>query len=130
MTESEAIKNADQFAENVMAGRSKGNEPTIFSAKNPLIKAFTMFQLEVNNPYGYLFKDVPNDLKAETNHWKLNLAKGYTAAFIGAYVYNELFSKLTGSDAAFDPLGIVEELLRDLGLFGDDEEEEKSLPRL
>lgn len=124
MTESQAIKNADQFSENVMAGRSKGNEPTLFNAKNPLVKAFTMFQLEVNNQYGYLFKDVPNDLKAETNHWKLNLAKGYTTAFIGAYVYNALFSKLTGSDAALDPIGIIEDLLRDLGLFDDDEEKE------
>ena len=124
MTESEAIKNADQFAENVMAGRSKGNEPTLFNAKNPFVKAFTMFQLEVNNQYGYLFKDVPNDLKAETEHWKLNLAKGYTTAFIGAYIYNALLEQVTGSDAALDPIGIVEELLRDLGLFGDDEEEE------
>jgi hypothetical protein len=124
MTESQAIKNADQFAENVMAGRSKGNEPTLFNAKNPLVKAFTMFQLEVNNQYGYLFKDVPNDLKAETNHWKLNLAKGYTTAFIGAYIYNEILSQLTGSDAALDPIGIIKDLLRDLGLFDDDEEKE------
>ena len=124
MSEAEAIANADQFAENVMAGRSKGNEPTLFNAKNPFVKAFTMFQLEVNNQYGYLFKDVPNDLKAETEHWKLNLAKGYATAFIGAYVYNELLSKLTGSDAALDPIGIIEELLRDLGLFDDDEEKE------
>lgn len=124
MTEEQAIANADQFAENVMAGRSKGNEPTIFNAKNPLVKAFTMFQLEVNNQYGYLFKDVPNDLKAETNHWKFNLAKGYTTAFIGAYVYNALLSKVTGSDAAFDPIGIIEDLMRDLGLFDDDEEKE------
>lgn len=124
MTESQAIKNADQFAESVMAGRSKGNEPTLFNAKNPLVKAFTMFQLEVNNQYGYLFKDVPNDLKAETNHWKFNLAKGYTTAFIGAYVYNALLEKVAGSGAALDPISIIEDLLRDLGLFGDDEEKE------
>ncbi len=124
MTETEAIKNADQFSENVMAGRSKGNEPTLFNAKNPITKAFTMFQLEVNNQYGYFFKDLPNDLKAESEHWKLNLAKGYTTAFIGAYAYNALFSALTGSDAALDPIGIIEDLLRNLGLFDDDEKEE------
>ena len=124
MSESAAIKNADQFAENVMAGRSKGNEPTLFNAKNPFVKAFTMFQLEVNNQYGYLFKDVPNDLKAETNHWKLNLAKGYTTAFVGAYVYNALLEQVAGSGAALDPISIIEDLLRDLGLFDDDEEEE------
>jgi hypothetical protein len=124
MSESQAIANADQFAENVMAGRSKGNEPTLFNAKNPFIKAFTMFQLEVNNQYGYLFKDVPQDLKAETNHWKFNLAKGYTTAFIGAYVYNALLEQVAGSGAALDPIGIIEDLLRDLGLFDDDEEKE------
>ena len=124
MSEAQAIKNADQFAENVMAGRSKGNEPTLFNAKNPFVKAFTMFQLEVNNQYGYLFKDVPNDLKAETKHWKFNLAKGYTTAFIGAYVYNALLEQVAGSGAALDPIGIIEDLLRDLGLFDDDEEEE------
>ena len=124
MSEAEAIANADQFAENVMAGRSKGNEPTLFNAKNPLVKAFTMFQLEVNNQYGYFLKDVPNDLKAETNHWKLNLAKGYTTAFIGAYVYNALLEQVAGSGAALDPIGIIEDLLRDLGLFDDDEEKE------
>ncbi len=124
MSESEAIANADQFAENVMAGRSKGNEPTLFNAKNPLVKAFTMFQLEVNNQYGYFFKDAPNDLKAETNHWKLNLTKGFTTAFVGAYVYNALMEQITGSGAALDPIGIIEDLLRDLGLFDEDEEKE------
>jgi len=124
MTESQAIKNADQFAENVMAGRSKGNEPTLFNAKNPLVKAFTMFQLEVNNQYGYLFKDAPNDLKAETKHWQLNLAKGYATAFVGAYVYNALMEQVAGSGAALDPIGIIEDLLRDLGFFDDDEEKE------
>ena len=126
MSESEAIANADQFAENVMAGRSKGNMPTLFESKSPLAKAFTMFQLEVNNQYGYFFKDVPNDLKAEANHWKLNLAKGYTTAFIGAYVYNALLEQVAGSGAALDPIGIIEELLKDLGLFDDDEEKEPS----
>lgn len=124
MTEAQAIANADQFAENVMAGRSKGNEPTLFNAKNPLVKAFTMFQLEVNNQYGYFFKDVPTDLKAETNHWKLNMAKGYTTAFLGAYAYNALLEQIAGSGAALDPIGIIEDVLRDLGLFDDDEEKE------
>lgn len=124
MSEADAIANADQFAENVMAGRSKGNEPTLFTAKNPLVKAFTMFQLEVNNQYGYLFKDVPNDLKTEANHWKTKYAVGLTTAFVGAYVYNELFKMVAGSKAAFDPIGIIKDLLRDLGLFDDDEEKE------
>jgi hypothetical protein len=127
MSEAEAIKNADQFAENVIAGRSRGNQPTLFDAKNPLVKAFTTFQLEVNNQYGYMFKDAPQDLKAETKHWKTNLTKGYVTMFLGAYAYNALYSSLVGRDAAFDPVGIIEDLLRDLGWFGDDEEEEEPI---
>lgn len=121
MSESEAIKNADQFAENVMAGRSRGNNPTIFDSKNPLMKILTAFQLEVNNQYGYMFKDMPQDVK---NGSKARLVKGYATMFLGAYAYNALYSSLTGRDSAFDPIGIVEDLLRDMGLLGDDEEEE------
>ena len=125
MSESEAIKNADQFAENVLAGRSRGNQPTIFDSKNPLVKTLTAFQLEVANQYGYMLKDMPQDMRNET---KAKLVKGYATMFLGAYAYNALFSSLTGRDAAFDPIGIIEDLLRDLGLFGDDEEEEEIAP--
>ena len=119
MSESEAIKNADQFAEGVIAGRSRGNQPTLFDSKNPLIKTLTAFQLEVNNQYGYMLKDMPQDMKNEST---AKLVKGYAAMFIGAYAYNALYSALTGRDAAFDPIRIVQELLGDL--FDEDEEEE------
>lgn len=121
MTEDAAIKNADQFAENVMAGRSRGNMPTIFNSKNPVTKVFTAFQLEVNNQYGYMFKDMPQDIGKNATG---KLIKGYATMFLGAYAYNALYSTLTGRDAAFDPIGIIEELLRDLGVFDDDEEKE------
>jgi hypothetical protein len=120
MSESQAIKDADQFAKNLIAGRSRGNQPTIFESKNPLIKICTAFQLEVANQYGYMFKDTPQDSKN-----KVRLVKGYATAFMGAYLYNALFSSITGRDAAFDPIGIIEDLLRDLG-FGDDEEKEEA----
>ncbi len=120
MSEAEAIKNADQFAENVLAGRSRGNQPTLFDAKNPLVKVFTAFQLEVNNQYGYIFKDMPQDVGKKHIG---KLIKGYATMFIGAYAYNALFSKLTGRDAAFDPIGILAGLLQDI--FGGDEEDEK-----
>lgn len=120
MSEAEAIKNADQFAKNVIAGRSRGNMPTIFDAKNPVTKLFTAFQLEVANQYGYMFDDVVKDSKN-----KSRLVKGYATAFVGAYVYNALYSTLVGRDAAFDPIGIIEDLMR--GLFDDDEENEDVL---
>ena len=120
MSEGQAIANADAFAEGLMAGRSRGNMPTIFDSKNPITKMFTAFQLEVANQYGYMFKDMPNEIGKK--HMGKLLA-GYAGMFIGANVYNALFSALTGRDAAFDPMGILYDLLKDLG-FGDDEEEE------
>ena len=117
MSEAQAIKDADQFAKNVMAGRSRGNAPTIFDAKNPLIKIATAFQLEVANQYGYMFDDVPKDSKNMAR-----LVKGYATAFLGAYLYNAIYSSLAGRDAAFDPIGIIEDLLRDL--FDEEEEPE------
>ena len=123
MSEVEAIKNADEFSENVMAGRSRGNAPTLFDAKNPVAKIFTAFQLEVNNQYGYMFKDAPRDLK---NEGIGKLVKGYATMFIGAYVFNALYSSLVGRDSAFDPIGIVEDLLKDSGA-GDEDEKEDSV---
>jgi hypothetical protein len=120
MSESQAIANADAFAEGIMAGRSRGNMPTIFDSKNPITKMLTAFQLEVSNQYGYMFKDMPNEIGTK-NIGKL--VNGYAGMFVGAYVYNALYSALTGRDAAFDPIGILEDLLKDLG-FGDDDEEE------
>ena len=120
MSENEAIHNADVFAENLMAGRSRGNAPTIFNDKNAITKMFTAFQLEVANQYGYMFKDMPQDI-GKKNIGKL--VKGYASVFIGAYVYNALYSALTGRDAAFSPLDILQDFFKDLGL-GDEEEEE------
>lgn len=125
MSENEAIKNADIFAANVMADRSRGNQPTLFDSKSPVAKVFTAFQLEVNNQYGYFFKDAPQDI---ANKSKARLAAGYATAFFGAYAYNALYSSLTGRDAAFDPIGIIQDLLKDLGFGGDDDEEEEIAP--
>jgi hypothetical protein len=119
MSEAQAIADADRFAENVIAGRSRGNEPTIFNSKNPITKMFTAFQLEVANQYNYMFKDMPIDIDS-----KGKLVKGYATMFVGAYVYNALYSSLVGRDVAFDPIGLIEDILKEFG-FGDDEEEDE-----
>ena len=117
MNESEAIQNADEFAEGVIAGRSRGNMPVIFESKNPITKIFTAFQLEVANQYDYMLKDMPIDMK---NEKKSKLAMSYATMFIGAYAYNSLYSTLTGRTAAFDPIRIIQEILGDL--FDDEED--------
>ena len=95
MSETDAIKNADRFAENILAGRSRGNMPTIFNSKNPITRMLTSFQLEVNNQYGYMFKDLPQDVG---NKSKAKLVKGYLGMFVGAFAYNALYSSLTGKN--------------------------------
>jgi hypothetical protein len=120
MSETQSIRDADQFCKNLMAGRSRGNAPSIFDEKNPVTKIFTAFQLEVANQYGYMFDDVPKDSKNV-----VRLVKGYATAFFGAYMYNALYSSLVGRDAAFDPIKIMEELMS--GLLDDEEENEDVL---
>lgn len=104
MTEAEAMDNANEFAKDVMAGRSKGDQPTVFNKKNPVYKLFTAFQLEVNNQYGYMFKDLPLDLKDEALG---KLALAYLKMFLGAYIYNYFAEKITGRKSAFSPIDMA-----------------------
>ena len=100
----EALDNADEFAKDVMAGRSKGDMPTLFNKKNPLVKLFTAFQLEVNNQYGYMLKDLPVDLGDDA---KEKLVAAFVKMFLGAYLYNMLSEKITGRKSAFSPIDIA-----------------------
>ena len=104
MSEIEAIKDADRFGANVIADRSKGALPTKFEEKNPLTKMFTQFQLEVNNQYRYMFKDIPRDL-AEKGLGTIALA--FLKMFVGAWLYNEASEKITGRKPAFSPIDLI-----------------------
>lgn len=104
MNPTEALKNADTFANNVMAGRDKASLPTAFNSKNPFIKLFTSFQLEVNNQYKYMLKDLPSDLKDEGLS---KLIGAFAKMFFGAWFYNMFAEKITGRKSAFSPADIV-----------------------
>lgn len=108
MAEEAAIKNADDFARGLFAGRSKGAMPTAFSAK--ALKPLTMFQLEVNNQISYLTKDIPRDAQGSV----VKMMKAYGGIIIGAYIYNDVYEKLTGRRSALDPFGIANEAFGDL----------------
>lgn len=107
MSEYTAMRNADEFARDLMAGRTKGEMPTIFNSKNPLIKLFTSFQLEVNNQYQYMFKDLPRDLADEG---KNKLIAAFAKMFFGAWIYNQLTEKVVGRKAAFSPADTIKEI--------------------
>lgn len=106
MNEAEAMQNANAFAAGLMADRSKGALPTAFSIKNPIMKAFTLFQVETNNQLSYIFKDLPRDLKEKGLG---AIAAALFKIFIGAFIYNELDERITGNRRALDPINILKE---------------------
>lgn len=106
MSSKQAIEDADQFAKNLIAGRDKGSMPTIFNSKNPIVKLFTSFQLEVANQYNYMFKDMPRNLK---NQGILKLTSAFLKMFLGAWLWNKFSDSLTGRKSAFSPIDIISE---------------------
>lgn len=110
MSEVNAMQEADQFAANIMADRSKGATPTIYSARNPIIKLFTQFQLEVNNELSWIFKDM---IPQERKKGVAQLAKALFKFLIGAWLYNEVYEAITGRRAALDPLDILNDSVGD-----------------
>lgn len=130
MTESEAIKYADDFASRVMGDRSQGATSEIFNSKT--LGLLTQFQLEVNNQWQFMVHDTKMDYQ-QNKEENSGLKAGATAIFqmgqLAAYSYffNELFEKVTGSRAAFDPIEIIKTLF---GLDDDDDDEKTFDERL
>ena len=110
MSETSAMQEADQFASGVMADRSKGATPTLYSARNPLVKLFTQFQLEVNNELSWIFKDMAQE---ERKKGVAALAKAMFKFLIGAWIYNEFYESIVGRRAALDPLDIINDTVGD-----------------
>ena len=110
MSEMSAMQEADQFASGVMADRSKGSTPTLYSARNPLVKLFTQFQLEVNNELSWIFKDMAQE---ERKKGVAALAKAMFKFLIGAWIYNEFYESIVGRRPALDPLDIFNDTVGD-----------------
>ena len=111
MSETSAMQEADQFASGVMADRSKGSTPTLYSARNPLVKLFTQFQLEVNNELSWIFKDMARE---ERKKGVAALAKAMFKFLIGAWIYNEFYESIVGRRPALDPLDIINDTVGDI----------------
>ena len=101
---------ADAWTAGVMADRSKGGTPTLFSEKNPATKLFTQFQLEVNNQLSYLFKDLPRDMRDKGLR---ALALALFRFLIGSFLFNELYEYVIGRRPALDPIGIINDTVGD-----------------
>ena len=110
MSEVNAMQEADQFAAGIMADRSKGSTPTLYSSRDPIIKLFTQFQLEVNNELSWIFKDM---IPQERKKGVAQLAKALFKFLIGAWLYNEVYEAIVGRRAALDPLDILNDSVGD-----------------
>lgn len=104
----EAMNLADDFAASVIADRSKGALPTVFNAKNPVSKILTMYQVEVNNQWSHLFKDIP---RTEENVMKVAMC--FAKFAIGAYLFDDIFEWLVGRRPALDPISWVNDYVGD-----------------
>lgn len=104
MSEDAALEDADAVAASLIADRSKGALPLIFDVKNPFVKLLTQFQVEVNNEFSVIFKDIP---KAFKEKGLAKLAAVLLQYFLGAKIFNDLYEKALGRRPAFDPLEMV-----------------------
>ena len=111
MNDEAALAEADSFASSVMAGRAKGDMPTLFGAVNPLTKLLTQFQLEQNNQISYLLKDLPAE--AKKNGGAKRLFAMLVKFAMGAYLFNDLYEYIVGRRPAFDVTGILNDTVGD-----------------
>ncbi len=104
MSEDAALEDADAVAASLMADRSKGALPLIFDVKNPFAKLLTQFQVEVNNEFSVIFKDIPRRFKEKG---LAKLAAVLLQYFFGAKIFNDIYEKVLGRRPAFDPIEML-----------------------
>ncbi len=118
MTETQAIKKADDFASRIMGDRSKGATAELFNSKT--LGLLTQFQLEVNNQWSSMIHDNKMDIQnGEKTGATVVFQLGQLAAM--SYMFNNLMKALTGSSVMFDPIDLLKKM------FGSDDDEDKSL---
>ena len=118
MNETQAIKNADDFAARIMGDRSKGSTAEIFNSKT--LGLLTQFQLEVNNQWSSIIHDNKMDIKSGNKSGATVMFQlGQLAAM--SYLFNNLMRSLTGSDVMIDPIDLLKKI------FGKDDDEDKTL---
>lgn len=120
MSESEAIKKADDFASRIMGDRAKGMTAEIFNSKT--LGLLSQFQLEVNNQWSSIVHDNKMDLqRGNKSGATVMFQLGQLAAM--SYMFNNFMKAMTGSDVMIDPIDILKELLG----WNDDDDEETTL---
>lgn len=104
----EAMRAADDLAASIIADRSKGALPNVFNSKNPISKILTMYQVEVNNQWSHLLKDIP---RTEGNVKRVAMA--FTKYAIASYIFNDIYEYFIGRRPALDPISWVNDFVGD-----------------
>lgn len=105
MSEADAMSRANSWAKKLMAGRGKGEMPTLFNSQT--LGAITQFQLEIKNQLSFMAKDIPR------NFDKVGAASAIAQLFLYGYLFNNIYEKITGRRPAFDPIGVGQRTYED-----------------
>lgn len=125
----QAMAIADRFAKRVMADRSAGQLPNIFSAK--FFQLFEPFQVEVNNLFSFMKQDIPRmaaaDIeqqgRAATPEAVMRRSAGiYLRLFAYSWLANWAYGHVLGRRLTFDPLQAI---LRTAGYSGVESEDKR-----
>lgn len=117
MTETDAIKNADDFAARIMGDRSKGSTAEAFNSKT--LGLLTQFQLEVNNQWSSLIHDNKIDVQNK-NKTMSSMLFQTGQLFALSYLFNNFMKSLTGSKVMIDPVDLFKKI------FAPDEDDERA----
>ena len=125
-----AALEANEYAANMMARRSKGARPLDMESKDPFGKLFTMFQTELSNDWYSLVQDLPDYVKQQAQlgnkeQAAQKIVAGAVKYTLYSYALNTLLEAITGYAPAPDPLRWLWEF--GTALFDEEKEENAAL---
>ena len=128
MSEQEAHYEADKKTSRLMADRSLGQMPQMYTSR--ILGLFTKFQLEVRNDLDSMFYDTLQEEKVSSKDVENNLERNaktaakvawrYGATAIALHMFGQAFESVAGYNPAFD---IIEAISKAFG-WDDDEDDE------
>lgn len=132
--EQEALEKAGEYADRIMAGRGLGDMPNFFNSKT--LGILTQFQLENVNQFDSMFHDnfttdrASEQTKYDAKTWNEKIKSKFAKAspkfynglsatftlaqlFAAGWAFNKIVKELGGTGGAFDPIGTIEDLVKD-----------------
>ena len=111
-TVEEAKTAGDNYARDIMADRSKIGRPTIFAARNPVMRMLTTFQIDNINSVMHFFKDISRNAKAKGSG-KLAVARTMFVTVLLSSLFNREKEEITGTQGVtFDIIALGEDVFK------------------